>query len=458
MGKGGTSQFHGEAYVYTRNGSLNANNSHFNASDIAKPIDHYWYPGGNIGGPILIPGTGFNKNHDKAFFFVGYEQLIQEPVGVRHKYMLPTAPMLAGNFSASTLAGYSAFAAAVPCASSSAWNFGNFCQGALANGSIVLYGANGNALPAGTTAGAVGAVISPSLIDPNGVGLMKALQASPGIKAIAPTPGNPFNAEFLDNPPVDSNELNLRGDVNITQKIKAFASFTYQPEKDINNIGVWWWAPDAVPYPSQMPASQLAKDYSFGTTITPSPTLVNEAVFGYAYFINPIILKNAVAVNPSSYGYDVALPSNYTQSLNVPQIPNIVTWCCGIDGGAAGNVTSTATGAGFSIPSFGAKWHGSGDFGKDSYTPDFSDTLTWIKGAHTMKFGFFWAAYANVQTENCCGGGTAGSWDFDNYASNTSFNYYSDMLLGHAQGYSTTNENPTDWVKYNEFDFFAARR
>jgi len=29
------------------------------------------------------------------------------------------------------------------------------------------------------------------------------------------------------------------------------------------------------------------------------------------------------------------------------------------------------------------------------------------------------------------------------------------MLIGHAQGYSTANQNPTDWVKYNEFSFFA---
>lgn len=72
-----------------------------------------------------------------------------------------------------------------------------------------------------------------------------------------------------------------------------------------------------------------------------------------------------------------------------------------------------------------------------------------------MKVGGFWAAYANVQTENCCGGGTAGAWDFDNYGFNTSFNYYSDMLIGHAQSYSTVNTNPTDYVKYNELDFFA---
>jgi hypothetical protein len=454
-GKGGTSGFHGEAYVYTRNGSMNANNSYFKASGIAKPIDHYWYPGGNIGGPILIPGTNFNKSRDRAFFFVGFEHLIQEPVGTLHKYMIPTAPMLTGDFSQATLAGYTGFSGAVPCAASSAWNFGNFCKGALDNGSIVLYDQSGNALPAGTTTGAVGATISPSLIDPNGVALMKALDASPGLKLIAPTPGNPYNAEFLDNPPVNSNELNIRGDVTITQKLKAFVSWTRQPETDINNIGVWWWAPDAVPYPSQMPASQLSRAYSFGATITPSPTLVNEATFGYAYFINPIILKNPTAVNPSTYGYNVTLPSSYTQTLNVPELPNMVTWCCGVESGGGGNSTSATTGAGFSIPSFGAKWHGNGDFGKDSYTPDFSDNLTWIKGPHTLKFGFFWAGYANVQTENCCGGGTAGSWDFDNYGSNTSFNYYSDMLIGHAQGYSTTNTNPTDWVKYNEFDFFA---
>ena len=38
-----------------------------------KPKSKYQYPGGNIGGPIIIPGTDFNKDRDKAFFFVGFE-------------------------------------------------------------------------------------------------------------------------------------------------------------------------------------------------------------------------------------------------------------------------------------------------------------------------------------------------------------------------------------------------
>ena len=30
-------------------------------------------PGFTLSGPVLIPGTGFNKDRDKAFFFFGYE-------------------------------------------------------------------------------------------------------------------------------------------------------------------------------------------------------------------------------------------------------------------------------------------------------------------------------------------------------------------------------------------------
>ena len=34
-------------------------------------------PGFTIGGPVLIPGTNFNKNRNKLFFFTGFEYFYQ---------------------------------------------------------------------------------------------------------------------------------------------------------------------------------------------------------------------------------------------------------------------------------------------------------------------------------------------------------------------------------------------
>ncbi len=438
-GKTGTSAYHGEAYLYARNGSLNSNNSYFNASGIAKPIDHYWYPGGNIGGPIPFPFTSFNKNHDKAFFFVGYEHLDQLPVGTLHKYITPTSAMMNGDFSQSTLAplhDLSGFAGEVPCAASnsSAWNYGNFCSGAVSSGEI----SNG--------------VISQSLIDPSGLALMKMLSSGPGMQAITPTASNPYNAEYLDNEPVVSDELYVRGDANITPKIHAFANLTYQPESDLNHIGIWWWDPDSIPYDSSMPASQEARDWSVGVDNIIAPTLENEAVFGYAYFINPITLANPSAGNPATYGYKVPLPPGFSQTNAVPMIPNIVSWCCGLETGSGGNVASADLGAGFGEPGFPLQGFSGNTFGKYAQVPDVSDNLTWIKGTHTVKLGFYWESASNVQTEE---DGTEGTWDFDNYASNTSFNYYADMLLGHADSYTVADTNFTDFTRYREADFYA---
>jgi hypothetical protein len=71
--KGGGSEFHGTIYDYMRHHKLAANDRSNSIAGVAKPQSKYQYPGGNLSGPILIPGTDFNKNRDKAFFFLGIE-------------------------------------------------------------------------------------------------------------------------------------------------------------------------------------------------------------------------------------------------------------------------------------------------------------------------------------------------------------------------------------------------
>ena len=48
---------------------------------------------------MLIPGTGFNKNRDKLFFFTGYEHYFQTLDTGLLRATVPTEAMRAGNFS-----------------------------------------------------------------------------------------------------------------------------------------------------------------------------------------------------------------------------------------------------------------------------------------------------------------------------------------------------------------------
>ena len=78
--QGGSNQYHGGVYWYHRNPALNAN-YWFNNRDLAPdPVTKKApqqrillnQPGGKIGGPISIPGLFSGK--DRAFFFVNYEE------------------------------------------------------------------------------------------------------------------------------------------------------------------------------------------------------------------------------------------------------------------------------------------------------------------------------------------------------------------------------------------------
>ena len=66
--KNGTPQFHGSAYTYQRNESLNANSYFNNVNGIGRPIWRVGTYGATLGGPITWPGK-FNSHRDKLFFF-----------------------------------------------------------------------------------------------------------------------------------------------------------------------------------------------------------------------------------------------------------------------------------------------------------------------------------------------------------------------------------------------------
>src|SRR5215472_4055810 len=60
--KSGTGSFHGSLYDYMRNEEFNANEWFNNATRQPKPRYRFQNPGGTVGGPVIIPGTNFNRS------------------------------------------------------------------------------------------------------------------------------------------------------------------------------------------------------------------------------------------------------------------------------------------------------------------------------------------------------------------------------------------------------------
>ncbi len=85
--KSGTNEFHGNLFEFVRNGKFNARNAFATKRDTIKRNQF----GGTIGGPVM-------KN--KLFFFGGYQgtTIRQDPVDV--VTFVPTAAMIAGDFTA----------------------------------------------------------------------------------------------------------------------------------------------------------------------------------------------------------------------------------------------------------------------------------------------------------------------------------------------------------------------
>ena len=192
--KSGGAQFHGEGYLYARNGVLNAVDSYVKSQGSTAGSEHYYYPGGNIGGPVILPFTKFNHNHDKLFFWTGYEYMAQTPQPSVYEFFVPTSQMRQGNFSSSYLsslgsqvAGSYPVAVQVPCAlSASGAPVGAGCASAT--------NPNGVSLPGG--------IIPASMMDPNSLALLKLYpqpNVDPSIRAEITTNTMPTSPPTVGN-------------------------------------------------------------------------------------------------------------------------------------------------------------------------------------------------------------------------------------------------------------------
>jgi len=416
IGKSGGAQFHGSGYFYERNYVMNAEDSYLKSQGIAAPQDHYYYPGADFGGPVLIPGLKFNHNRNKLFFYSAFEYMWQQQEGSLHNYFIPTPEMMQGNFSPTYLKSLGPSWAA---------NYG---------GDNVALGGNAGA------SNFPGGMIPSNMLDPNSAIMYKTM---PALNADPTSNSAGADYRFLDAPPQNRWELRLRGDYNISDNTKLFFSWNRQDETDDNPINVWWWLAGALPYPTDMPAHQVSQVYSANLTHVFSPTLTNEFVFADATFLNPINLTDPSKVDPSALGFKMngLFP---TGAPYTPQIPNMFSGWSG-----SGNF------GGYSAYTFGDKGFSAG-FGKLSQAPTVSDNLSKVWGTHTIKVGFYWDFDRNQQTS---GPGPQnaqqGTAEWENWGADSSGNPVADFVMARPSSFYQASGGPTDDEKYYQYSFYA---
>jgi hypothetical protein len=416
IGKSGGAQFHGGAYLYARNGVFNANDSYNKSQGAKAPQDSYYYPGGEIGGPVIIPKTNFNKNHDKLFFYTAYEYMKQSPSGSLQSRFVPTQEMMNGNFSPAYIASLGP-------------NFAN-------NYSAGTVTPCQNGCTQGGTA--PGGIIPASQLDPNSNIMWKTY---PKANVNPVTNGSGANYQFFLGPPQNRWEYRIRGDYNISDKTKLFFSWNHQNEGAQSPISVWWWTGTALPYPSSQAATQLSDVYSANLVHVFSPTLTSETIFASAKFLNPVKLGDPDLVNPTKLGFQM---TGVYKNPYTPQIPNVFTW---------GNTVP-----GYFTPSYGEPWSagGANSFGKMSQTPNIAENITKIAGNHTIKAGFYWDFARNQQTTGGYQTSTQGTAEFENYGSNSSGNPLADFAMARITQFFQAQSAPIADEKYYQYSFYGS--
>ena len=423
--KNGTAQFHGSAYYYYRHEEFNANEFFNNELNVQKPRYRYENPGGTIGGPLLIPKIPFNRDRTRLFFFLSWDQLWNTQSTNLNKYTMPTQLERQGNFSQSVNPNGSAILIRDP-------NTGQTCSATS---------------PAGCFAGNI---VPPSRINPIGSAM---LNLFPLPTTTDPTGARQYNfTDLLSNTNPRLDKI-LRLDYNISSKDSLFwrGLQDYQAQRGFGAIlgalGDGW---------GQFPHSYFIPSAGFAMTYTHifRSNLINEATVGQNRAHQQNQPTNQAAYNASllpftSNGQTLALPTIFPASANYLNLRPNVNF--GLPSGFS--ASSSPTGIP-NLPSFGfdSRW----PFDGTDNLATFTDNITWIKGSHTIKAGFYFEHEArNVSDYSVYN--TAGTYYFGSDLGNPVDTGYvfSNALTGNLYGYGQDNFKPIHRTRYKQTEWFV---
>jgi hypothetical protein len=401
--KSGTKNFHGALWEFDRNDAFDADSYFAKRNNSPTPELRLNIFGGNIGGPVFIPGI-YPKSKSRTFFFVNEEwRRFVNGVNPSPENTVPASDFpTAGSALTYTPFGNNPVTPVVPVTNDPA-KLAIYAQDGLTPGQPFP----GNVIPA-------------NLLDPNAVLFM-------GTGNIPkPNTGTASDPQYIASPkqPTNVREDVVRIDHDINSKMHLMGHWMHD-QMSQTIIPTMWSGDnydtvgDVFQNPSWSSVIQLSH------TITPN--LLNEValdVNGNTINISPTSAGGASYVEPSGWNAGSFFQGN--NALNrLPQI-------------------------GFGAP-LGTTW-------TEIYWPwrnafldyQLRDDVSWNKGKHDLKFGF---SYMRVDKNQQLQADTQGDYSF--VSSNFSGDSYVNFLLGFADSYQQLQSlNTEHWIN-NTYSFYG---
>ena len=399
VGKSGGAAFHGNLRVYARTYQLNAQDWFQKFQGFGQIKDRYIYPGLEIGGPLLIPHTNFNKSR-KLTFEAGGEDYVQRNVyaygGILKSLLLglvPTKRMINGDFSEDALAQYLGVTTA------DILGTGTKGNGCVASGQLSQYlhicAQPGTGPATGTNHFANGQLVNGiNGIDPGVRAILRAYY-EPGCtntdlsSCAGPGPTiNGYNVQTLNLENPDSYQMRGRVDYNANDSNKfyfvyngQFSETTHIPEQIYYSPGTSGSAIlGGVDTPGKVNSHTNSNTGSVNYTHIFSSTKTNEFFLGMGQNSQIFSPGSSTQLSKSywNYPYDSLYPGA------TKQLPQVATY--------------STTGAAI-LPFALTPDFSNGNFIARRYTPSGGDNFSWVIKNHSLKLGVFLERDTGNQTD-----------------------------------------------------------
>jgi len=346
--KAGTNTFHGEVYDFFENDALNAlvpiNRAVGSFTKSAYRFNQY---GGGLGGPVFIPKILNLKDH--AFFFVNYERNPHSLAGANNFAIVPSDLQRAGNFGENCTGPVNGgtFDSNGICSQPNGQLYNPFTSAPIPFNNLVTAG-----------------LFNPAAASKQATGLINLFPHA----NIAPTILNGgTNYQFPSTQEVDPYHWDSRFDYRISSKDSVFVAWSQYKGIPNNSGGL-------IPNLSVSDVSDKSHVVTVDEAHVFNSHLTNEFIFAIGSGALLTLSPSEIAFNNGS--------SNPLNSI----FQNTGTGNGGNTGILGLNIYNYGVGTGGAVnePTAGYDEY----FLASNNTRQFSDNVSWIRGSHTVTFGF----------------------------------------------------------------------